>query len=99
MCGLQKEYKEHYSVMIMDRTIEFVARLSYCYITNQHLPGREIDLIDEAFANVKLKLDIYPRGIDALQWETSQLKVELHALENKKEEACSMGRGGSPCQR
>ncbi|KAK9913497.1 hypothetical protein M0R45_037311 [Rubus argutus] len=63
------------------------AQLSSRYITGRRLPDKAIDLVDEACANVRVRLDSRPEEIDNIERKIMQLKVELHALEKEKDKS------------
>ncbi|HEX6461301.1 MAG TPA: ATP-dependent Clp protease ATP-binding subunit [Thermoleophilaceae bacterium] len=53
--GLRSAYEEHHAVAISDEAIEAAARLSDRYVTDQQLPDKAIDLIDQAAARLRLR--------------------------------------------
>ncbi|MEA2296747.1 MAG: ATP-dependent Clp protease ATP-binding subunit ClpC, partial [Solirubrobacteraceae bacterium] len=53
--GLVSAYAEHHGVTIGDEALDAAARLSDRYITEQRLPDKAIDLIDQAAARVRLR--------------------------------------------
>src|SRR3954454_8150099 len=53
--GLKATYEEHHGCEISDDAIEAAARLSDRYITDQQLPDKAIDLIDQAGARLRLR--------------------------------------------
>src|SRR4051812_45688919 len=58
--GLRPAYEEHHGLGIADAALEAAARLSDRYVTEQHLPDKAIDLMDQAAA--KLRLASAPAG-------------------------------------
>src|SRR3954452_1371514 len=58
--GLRPAYEEHHGLGIADAALEAAARLSDRYVTEQHLPDKAIDLMDQAAA--KLRLASNPAG-------------------------------------
>ncbi len=52
--GLRPYYEKHHGIVISDEAIEAAVSLSARYITEQFLPDKAIDLIDEASAIVRL---------------------------------------------
>ncbi|XP_074569105.1 chaperone protein ClpB1-like [Curcuma longa] len=85
--GLKERYEGHHGVRIQDRALVIAAQLSSRYTTGRRLPGKAIDLVDEACANVRVQLDSQPEEIDSLKRKRIQLKVELLALEKEKGKA------------
>jgi ATP-dependent Clp protease ATP-binding subunit ClpC len=78
LMGLRGAYEEHHGCKISGAAIDAAARLSDRYITDQHLPDKAIDLIDQAGARLRLR-----RADD----ETAQLQSALDELEAKKNAA------------
>lgn len=54
LMGLRPVYEAHHEVVISDGAIRAAARLSDRYITEQFLPDKAIDLIDQAAARARL---------------------------------------------
>lgn len=54
----------------------------------RYLPEKAIDMVDEACANVKVRLNSRPEEIYNLERERIQLETELHALEKENDKAC-----------
>ena len=52
--GLREAYAEHHRVTITDAALEAAARLSDRYVTEERLPDKAIDLVDQASARVRL---------------------------------------------
>jgi len=52
--GLKSAYEEHHGLTIDDDALEAAARLSDRYLTEQHLPDKAIDLVDQAAAKLRL---------------------------------------------
>ncbi|XP_061998088.1 chaperone protein ClpB1-like [Rosa rugosa] len=85
--GLKERYESHHGVKILDRALVVAAELSSRYITGRRLPDKAIDLVDEACANVRVRLDSQPEEIDNIERKIMQLKVEVHALEKEKDKS------------
>lgn len=64
-----------------------VVNLLLAYFIGRRLPDKAIDLVDEACANVRVRLDSRPEEIDNLERKIMQLKVEVHALEKEKDKS------------
>ncbi|WP_051222656.1 ATP-dependent Clp protease ATP-binding subunit [Conexibacter woesei] len=60
--GLRSAYEDHHAATITDAAITAAARLSDRYLTEQHLPDKAIDMMDQAAAKLRLAT---PRPIDA----------------------------------
>ncbi|MCD5408988.1 ATP-dependent Clp protease ATP-binding subunit [Candidatus Bipolaricaulota bacterium] len=78
--GLRHRYEHHHGVQITDEALWQAARLADRYITDQFLPDKAIDLIDETAAKVRLAATGLPQ-------EARQLVEEITALEEEEEEA------------
>ncbi|MDX1675228.1 MAG: ATP-dependent Clp protease ATP-binding subunit, partial [Longimicrobiales bacterium] len=78
--GLRTHYEDHHRVEIPDETLTASAKLSERYITDRFLPDKAIDVIDEAGARARLATQVPPP-------EVTELKEELEALAEKKDEA------------
>jgi ATP-dependent Clp protease ATP-binding subunit ClpB len=89
--GLKEKYEMHHGVRISDGAIVAAATLSNRYITDRFLPDKAIDLIDEAAARLRMKVDTKPEEIDELDRKIIQLKIEREALK-KEQDAASRDR-------
>jgi ATP-dependent Clp protease ATP-binding subunit ClpA len=55
--GLAPAYEKHHDVVYADEALQAAAKLAAKYINDRHLPDKAIDVIDEAGAVDKLRLD------------------------------------------
>jgi ATP-dependent Clp protease ATP-binding subunit ClpC len=78
LMGLRPAYEEHHGCKIAGTAIEAAARLSDRYISDQQLPDKAIDLIDQAGARLRLR-----RADD----EVAQLQARIDSLEAEKNAA------------
>ncbi|HEU68969.1 MAG TPA: ATP-dependent Clp protease ATP-binding subunit [Candidatus Acetothermia bacterium] len=78
--GLRHRYEEHHGVQITDEALWQAARLSDRYITDQFLPDKAIDLVDETAAKVRLAATELPP-------EARELLDEITHLEDEEEAA------------
>ncbi|HOD73598.1 MAG TPA: ATP-dependent Clp protease ATP-binding subunit, partial [Candidatus Bipolaricaulis anaerobius] len=78
--GLRHCYEEHHGVQITDDALWQAARLADRYITDQFLPDKAIDLIDETAAKVRLAATELPP-------EARELLEEITKLEDEEEAA------------
>jgi ATP-dependent Clp protease ATP-binding subunit ClpC len=69
--GLREPYEAHHAAKITDDALVAAARLSDRYMTEQHLPDKAIDLMDQAAAKLRLAT---PRPVD-----TATLQEQLNA--------------------
>ncbi|HET6654677.1 MAG TPA: ATP-dependent Clp protease ATP-binding subunit ClpA, partial [Gammaproteobacteria bacterium] len=54
--GLRSRFEEHHSVKYPNKVLELAAELAARYINDRHLPDKAIDIIDEAGANMRLRV-------------------------------------------
>jgi ATP-dependent Clp protease ATP-binding subunit ClpC len=88
--GLRDAYEEHHVAIIEDEALVAAARLSDRYLTEQHLPDKAIDLIDQAAAKLRLNT---PRPIDeATLREQLSAAVEAEDYERAAEIKTQLGR-------
>ncbi|MGC9529681.1 MAG: ATP-dependent Clp protease ATP-binding subunit [Candidatus Bipolaricaulaceae bacterium] len=78
--GLRHRYEQHHNVRITDDALWQAARLADRYITDQFLPDKAIDLVDETAAKVRLTSAELPP-------EARELVEEISALEEEEGEA------------
>lgn len=80
LLGLRKRYEEFHKLKIEPKAIKAAVELSDRYITDRNLPDKAIDLMDEAFARLRIKL--YKKSAPA-----RKLQEELEFTQMEKEEA------------
>ncbi len=78
--GIKNNYEKYHRVAITDSAIEAAVHLSARYITNNQLPDKAIDLIDEAAAKIKIK-----SGATTVFSKIQRLEKQLDDLEAEKE--------------
>src|SRR5262249_9599757 len=61
--------------------------LEHRYITDRFVPDKEIDLIDEAAARIKMEIDSKPEAMDRLERRLIQLRIEREAVKKEKDES------------
>lgn len=54
--GLRSRFEEHHEVKYPNKVLEVAAELAGRYINDRHLPDKAIDVIDEAGANMRLRV-------------------------------------------
>ena len=84
--GLKGRYETHHQVRIKDGAIIAAVGLSHRYITSRFLPGKAIDLIDEAAAHLRLEMSSVPEEIDNLDRRIRQLEIEREAIRRENDE-------------
>jgi len=80
MKGLRSHYEKHHGVKITDDALYQAARLSDRYVTDQFLPDKAIDVIDETAARIKLQKTRVPE-------EVLELMEQIEALDEKERDA------------
>ncbi len=78
MKGLRPHYERHHGVKITDEALFQAARLSDRYVTDQFLPDKAIDLIDETAARIKLQSTLLPDEVRELMSEMDRIDEEEH---------------------
>ena len=78
--GLRPHYEKHHGVKITDDALYQAARLSDRYVTDQFLPDKAIDLIDETAARIKLRSSFLPDDV-------RELMAEMESLDEQEQEA------------
>jgi len=71
--GLRERYERHHGVKITDDALYQAARLSDRYVTDQFLPDKAIDLIDETAARIKLQKTRVPDEVREVMEEIDEL--------------------------
>ncbi len=71
--GLRPRYEKHHGVSITDDALHQAARLSDRYVTDQFLPDKAIDVIDETAARIKLQGTRMPDEIRDLQEQVDEI--------------------------
>ncbi|KAF6147050.1 hypothetical protein GIB67_036769, partial [Kingdonia uniflora] len=75
--GLKEQYETHHMLRYTDGALVAAARLSFQYISNHSLPGKAIDLIDEASFLVQFRNS-------KLCNNTRKLEKQLRQITNEK---------------
>jgi len=78
--GLRPRYENHHGVKITDDALYQAARLTDRYVTDQFLPDKAIDVIDETAARIKLQGTKLPD-------EVRDLQEQVDASEQNEQEA------------
>ncbi len=74
--GLRPHYEKHHGVKITDEALRQAARLSDRYVTDQFLPDKAIDLLDETSAKIKLQGSMLPGEVRELVDKMDELDEE-----------------------
>jgi ATP-dependent Clp protease ATP-binding subunit ClpC len=83
--GLRPHYEKHHGVKITDDALYQAARLSDRYVTDQFLPDKAIDLIDETAARIKLQSSLLPDDLRELMAEMEELDEQEHQAVSAQE--------------
>lgn len=78
--GLRPHYEKHHGVKITDDALCQAARLSDRYVTDQFLPDKAIDLIDETAARIKLQSSLLPDDL-------RELMAQMDGLDEQERQA------------
>ncbi len=76
--GLRKRYEDHHGVKYSDDSLYTAVELSNKYITNNYLPDKAIDVMDEAGSKVHIKEVVVPDEVLAVE-------EQLNSVIKKKE--------------
>jgi len=77
--ALRQRYEKHHGVRIGDDALSEAARLSDRYVTDQFLPDKAIDLIDETAARIKLQVSRVPEEVRELMEKVDELDQQEQA--------------------
>ena len=84
--GIKDSYEKHHLVTIGDEAIEEAVNLSARYITEQYLPDKAIDLIDEAGSKKRINR---PKNKSAQQ--LAKLEKEMGEIQQEKKKLVNRG--------
>ncbi len=85
--GLKERYEIHHGVRIHDNALVAAATLSNRYITDRFLPDKALDLIDEAYAEIRVEMNSVPNELDQVTRELMREEVEEAALKKETDAA------------
>lgn len=78
--GVVSKYEAHHKIKITDEALSEAVRLSHRYLSEQFLPDKAIDLVDEAAAHLKISLFTLPPAL-------LESEDKIKRLAEEKEEA------------
>ena len=78
--GVVSKYEAHHKLKITDEALSEAVRLSHRYLSEQFLPDKAIDLVDEAAAHLKISLFTLPPAL-------LESEDKIKRLAEEKEEA------------
>ena len=85
--GVRPAYEEHHRLRISDDALEAAARLSARYVSDQFLPDKAIDLIDESASRVRMYKSPAAKEAKALTEQLKDLRRQrLEADDDGREE-------------
>src|SRR4051794_5527845 len=96
--GLKAAYEQHHGIAIADEALAAAAKLSDRYLTEQRLPDKAIDLVDQAAARVRLRSGVGAEDLtklEALKDEAVAAEEFERAAELKKRIDAARTAGGS----
>lgn len=76
---LRSRYEAHHNVWIQDDALDAAVELSNRHVREGCLPGKAIDLLDEACAQVRLKSGAQPAALRQLEAEIQAIKMAQEA--------------------
>src|SRR4051812_10428551 len=76
LCGLRDRYEAHHQVRFTDEALVAAVELSDRYIIDRHLPDKAIDLIDQAGARVRRRIQTPASDLRRREQEVSRLQRE-----------------------
>ena len=82
--GLKERYAAHHGCRIEDAALVAACELSARYLPARKLPDKAIDIIDEACAAVRVRLDSQPEEIERLQRQRVACDVHMRALAKER---------------
>jgi len=85
--GIKKSYEKHHLLAISDEAIETAVALSVRYLTDQFLPDKAIDLVDEAASKKRINR---PKNKNAVK--LSELEKELAQITKEKNMLITQGK-------
>jgi len=80
---IKDNYESHHWVRISDEAVVAAVDLSRKYIADRKLPDKAIDLLDEAWASVKMWISSLPENIALIERNINHLEVEREALKQE----------------
>ncbi len=87
LSGLKDRYQDHHQVEIKNDALYQAARLSDRYVTDQYLPDKAIDLIDETAAKIRLENFTISPKVKELSKEIAKLEEGENDKPDREEEA------------
>lgn len=78
--GLRKRYEDHHGVKYSDEALYTAVELSHKYITNNYLPDKAIDVMDEAGSKVHIKEVIVPEEVMHIEEELNDIVGQKEAV-------------------
>ena len=87
MRGLKEKYELFHGITISDKALLASVHLSSRYINDRFLPGKAIDLIDEAASRKRIEIDSKPDALDETDRRIIQLKIERKVLKKEKDQS------------
>src|SRR2546428_243340 len=84
--GLKDKYEVHHKVKIKDTALVAAAVLSSRYISDRFLPDKAIDLVDEAAARIRMRIDSMPQDIVELEARLADQHAQGRMLREEVDE-------------
>lgn len=81
--GIKERYETHHGIRISDDAVVAAVDLSMKYLNDRRLPDKAIDLIDEAWAAVKIGITSLPENLQQIEKNIREFEVEKEALKQE----------------
>lgn len=75
--GLQVQYEKYHQLEITDEALQFIVDATAKFMPSKTFPDKALDILDEACALVKMKLNSKPSQLEDMQSKLSSLKLTL----------------------
>jgi ATP-dependent Clp protease ATP-binding subunit ClpB len=85
--GLRERLEIFHGVKVADSALVTAVMLSHRYISGRFLPGKAIDLVDEACAMIRTEAGSMPAELDELTRRVMRLEIEEAALAKENDQA------------
>jgi ATP-dependent Clp protease ATP-binding subunit ClpB len=78
--AVRPAFEQHHGLRITDGALVAAVTLSQEHIASRFLPDKAIDLIDQAAARLRIRLESKPEELDSIDREIVRLKIEQETL-------------------
>jgi len=78
--GIKSRFEVHHGVRITDDALQAAVDLSNRYISDNNLPDKAIDLVDNAASRLRVEIDSVPAELDKMDRIALRIKMEISAM-------------------